>query len=144
MRTLNAYCDAACGHEGTSGAAYAVTENGRSMDKGAQRLWCTANEAEMRSVLMALEALCVAGAGSGDIITVFTDFKPLCDAFSEGWLSKWERNGWKNSEGSPVKHQELWQEIHARSTSLGAQIRYLKKDASGMLGRLKKMAREAV
>jgi ribonuclease HI len=28
-----------------------------------------------------------------------------------GWLSNWERNGWKTSSKKPVKNAHLWREL---------------------------------
>ena len=27
------------------------------------------------------------------------------------WYIKWEKNGWKNTKGEPVKNQMLWKEL---------------------------------
>jgi ribonuclease HI len=33
------------------------------------------------------------------------------NAFTNGWLVRWERNGWMTSGKEPVKNRELWQEL---------------------------------
>ena len=32
-------------------------------------------------------------------------------AFNEGWLDKWQTNGWKNSKKEPVANQDLWKKM---------------------------------
>ncbi len=30
-----------------------------------------------------------------------------------GWQERWEKNGWVNAKGKPVKNMELWQQVYA-------------------------------
>lgn len=44
-------------------------------------------------------------------VRVVTDSQYLRKAFVEGWIQKWQRNGWKTSKKEPVKNQDLWEKL---------------------------------
>ena len=44
-------------------------------------------------------------------MTIVTDSQYLKKAFTEGWLEKWQRNGWKTAGKEPVKNKDLWLEL---------------------------------
>lgn len=33
------------------------------------------------------------------------------DAFDQGWLERWQSNGWRTSGRKPVKNRDLWEEL---------------------------------
>ena len=44
-------------------------------------------------------------------VTLTTDSQYLRKAFTEGWLEKWQRNGWKTANKDAVKNQDLWEDL---------------------------------
>ncbi|WP_293909211.1 ribonuclease HI [Deinococcus sp.] len=44
-------------------------------------------------------------------VRVVTDSQYLRKAFTDAWVLKWQRNGWKTAGGDPVKNQDLWEEL---------------------------------
>jgi ribonuclease HI len=44
-------------------------------------------------------------------VTIVTDSQYVMKAFKEGWLDKWQENGWKTADKKPVKNQELWEDL---------------------------------
>ena len=44
-------------------------------------------------------------------VDLFTDSQYLKKAFTDGWLAKWQRNGWKTSARKPVLNKDLWQRL---------------------------------
>jgi ribonuclease HI len=76
---------------------------------GAER-HSTNNRMELTAALMGLRALvrpCT--------VSVFTDSQYLRNAFKEGWLQKWTRNGWRTKERKPVLNSDLWQDLLAQA-----------------------------
>ena len=66
----------------------------------------TNNRMELTAAVMALRALkrpCV--------VHLYTDSQYLKKAFTDGWLEKWQRNGWKTASKQPVKNQDLWRAL---------------------------------
>ena len=63
----------------------------------------TNNRMELTAVTRALQELPAACE-----VTVVTDSEYLANAFRQGWLAKWKRNGWKTASKDPVKNKDLW------------------------------------
>ncbi len=66
----------------------------------------TNNRMELTAAVMALRALkrpCV--------VHLYTDSQYLKKAFTDGWLEKWQKNGWKTASKQPVKNQDLWLQL---------------------------------
>ena len=63
----------------------------------------TNNRMELTAVTRALQTLKLPCT-----VTVVTDSEYLANAFRQGWLAKWKRNGWKTASKEPVKNQDLW------------------------------------
>ena len=68
----------------------------------------TNNRMELTAVARALEEL-----KEPCEVTVVTDSEYLANAFRQGWLAKWKRNGWRTAQKLPVKNQDLWQALDA-------------------------------
>lgn len=47
-------------------------------------------------------------------VTICTDSQYILNAFEQGWLENWKENDWRTTnKKSPVKNQELWEELDA-------------------------------
>ena len=44
-------------------------------------------------------------------VKVYSDSAYLVNAFVQGWLKNWKKNGWKTADKKDVKNKELWLEI---------------------------------
>lgn len=62
----------------------------------------TNNRMELTAALQGLRALT-----RPTLVTIFSDSAYMVNAFLDGWLPKWRRNGWKSGR-KPVKNQDLW------------------------------------
>ena len=68
----------------------------------------TNNRMELTAALMALRALkrpCE--------VHLYTDSEYLKKAFTEGWLERWQKNGWRTAAKTPVKNKDLWEVLLA-------------------------------
>lgn len=63
----------------------------------------TNNRMELTGAVRALEAL-----SEPCKVTLVTDSQYLKKAFTDGWLAKWQRNGWMTAGRQPVKNKDLW------------------------------------
>lgn len=70
----------------------------------------TNNRMELMGLLSGLRSL-----KKPCVVEVYTDSQYLLKAFAEGWLLSWQRNGWKTSGKTPVKNQDLWEELIAQA-----------------------------
>ena len=44
-------------------------------------------------------------------VKLYTDSAYLFRAFTEGWIDRWVRNGWKTASKKPVENQDLWEAL---------------------------------
>ena len=117
MATVQLYTDGACsGNPGPGGwAAVLVSQTQVRLLSGYETA-TTNNRMELLVVIQGLEAI-----KRPTQVHIVTDSTYVKNAFTEGWLEGWQRNGWKTSSREPVKNQDLWlrlchlQRIHALS-----------------------------
>jgi len=79
-----------------------MREHERMLSGGEART--TNNRMELTGVVHGLRAL-----RRPCRVRVHVDSSYVKNAFTNGWLVRWQRNGWKNAEKQPVKNRELWQ-----------------------------------
>ncbi|MDR1623006.1 MAG: ribonuclease HI [Synergistaceae bacterium] len=66
----------------------------------------TNNRMELTAAIRALKALKYPCR-----VELHTDSMYLKNAFTQAWLDKWQKNGWKTSGKQPVLNQDLWEEL---------------------------------
>jgi ribonuclease HI len=44
-------------------------------------------------------------------VRIITDSEYLKNAFTQGWIEAWQRNGWRTASKSPVKNEDLWRAL---------------------------------
>lgn len=103
--------DGACsanGREGARGGWAAILSDAA----GAERVLTggespsTNNRMELTA---ALEGLAAAPAGAR--VSLVTDSTYLAHAISKGWLTSWQRRGWRTAAKEPVANQDLWRRM---------------------------------
>ena len=45
-------------------------------------------------------------------VSLYSDSAYLVNAFQQGWLKSWIKNGWKTASKEPVKNKELWEQLY--------------------------------
>jgi ribonuclease HI len=68
----------------------------------------TNNRMELMGVIEGLRALtrpCT--------VEVLSDSAYVVNAHRQGWIERWQRNGWKTAAKKPVENQDLWRELLA-------------------------------
>ena len=83
----------------------------------------TNNRMELMAAISALEAL-----RKPTVITVVTDSAYVKNGLT-GWIHGWKRNGWRTSDGKPVKNVELWQRLDAATARHKVEWRWIKGHA---------------
>ncbi|GHV36705.1 ribonuclease H [Synergistales bacterium] len=71
----------------------------------------TNNRMELTAAIMAFRALKYPCR-----VELHTDSTYLKNAYTKGWLEKWQKNGWKTSSKEPVLNQDLWTELLSMSS----------------------------
>lgn len=100
------YTDGACsGNPGIGGwAAIIIDKNGETILSGAEKE-TTNNRMELTAIINGLKAL-----NTSKNVRVYSDSAYSLNAFLEGWIYNWKKNGWKSSTGT-VKNIDLWEEL---------------------------------
>ncbi|MBX6422380.1 deoxyribose-phosphate aldolase [Thermosulfurimonas sp. F29] len=100
------FVDGAClGNPGPGGFAAILRAGGRERVLRGGEPETTNNRMEIRAAVEALKAL-----RRPCRVRIYTDSRYLLSGARE-WLSRWEKNGFRTSDGKPVKNRDLWEEL---------------------------------
>jgi ribonuclease HI len=113
MKNVSIYTDGACSGNPGPGGWGCVLVYGAYMKelKGAEAN-TTNQRMELFAAIAALEALKLPCA-----VELFSDSAYLINAFNQGWLCNWQKNGWKNSKKQQVENQDLWHRLLSATES---------------------------
>lgn len=109
LTEVELWTDGACsGNPGPGGwaALLRMGEHERVLSGGEHRT--TNNRMELTGVVQGLRALTRPCR-----VRVHIDSSYIKNAFANGWITRWQRNGWTSTEKQPVKNRELWEELVA-------------------------------
>jgi len=103
MKKISIYADGACsGNPGPGGwgAVLMYGDKAKELSGGAPET--TNNRMELTGVISALEAL-----KEPCKVELFSDSQYVVNAINEGWLTNWQKKGWRRRDGE-VKNIDLW------------------------------------
>ena len=107
MKKVIIYTDGACsGNPGPGGWGAVLIYNEIRKEISGGEAPSTNNRMEIMAAIAALESLkepCEAD--------LYSDSAYLVNAFKQGWLENWQKNGWKTSKKQPVENQDLWKRL---------------------------------
>jgi len=107
LKPVDLFTTGAClGNPGPGGWAALLRYGKREKLLSGGEPCTTNNRMELRAALEGLLAL-----KEPCQVHLHTDSHYLKRAFAEGWVERWQRNGWRTAEGKPVKNQDLWQAL---------------------------------
>ena len=109
MTEVELWTDGACsGNPGPGGWAALLRMGGHERVVSGGEELTTNNRMELTGVVRGLRALTRPCR-----VRVHTDSTYVKNAFTNGWLERWQRNGWATRDKRPVKNRELWLELQA-------------------------------
>ena len=44
-------------------------------------------------------------------VNLHSDSKYVINPFNDGWITGWQKNGWRTAKKTPVAHQDLWKKL---------------------------------
>lgn len=103
------YTDGACsGNPGKGGWGAILIYNDIKKEISGAKLNTTNNQMELTGPIEALSLL-----KRPCDVKLYSDSAYLINAFNEGWIYNWQKNGWKTKNKEDVKNRELWEKIYA-------------------------------
>lgn len=108
MEEVIIYTDGACsGNPGPGGwGAILMYKDAKKEISGGMKN-TTNNIMEIMAVVEALKCL-----KKESEVQVYSDSAYTVNAFKQGWIYNWIKNGWKTANKEPVKNKKLWQELY--------------------------------
>lgn len=107
MKEVNIYADGACsGNPGPGGwgAVLIYGENKKELSGG--EALTTNQRMEITAAIAALRIL-----KQPCRVHLYSDSAYLVNAFRQGWLSRWQQNGWQTAKKEPVENKDLWLQL---------------------------------
>ncbi|MDQ7053988.1 MAG: ribonuclease HI [candidate division KSB1 bacterium] len=107
-REVDIYTDGACsGNPGPGGWAAILISGEHEKVLSGHDPQTTNNRMELTAVIEALKALKYPCK-----VTIYSDSAYLVNAIRQGWLDKWQRQGWtRGKPPKPVLNVDLWKEL---------------------------------
>lgn len=135
------YTDGACsGNPGPGGWGAILMYKGAKKEISGGMKETTNNIMEITAVIEALKCLKIESD-----VQVYSDSAYTVNAFNQGWIYNWMKNGWKTSGKEPVKNKELWQELYALTKKHKVEFIKVKGHADNEFNnRCDEMARNAI
>ena len=135
------YTDGACsGNPGPGGWGAILMYKGAKKEISGGMKETTNNIMEVTAVIEALKCLKVESD-----VQVYSDSAYTVNAFNQGWIYNWFKNGWRTANKEPVKNKELWQELYALTKKHKVEFIKVKGHADNEFNnRCDEMAREAI
>jgi len=141
MKKVTIYTDGACSfNPGPGGWAAVLLHKGREKQIFGFNPETTNNRMELSAVLEGLKALKEACD-----VTVYTDSAYIHRAFEQGWIDRWQTNGWRTAAKQPVENQDLWKAILEASKKHSVKYKKVKGHAGDKYNDMcDKLARDAI
>lgn len=135
------YTDGACsGNPGPGGWGAILMYKGAKKEISGGMKNTTNNIMEITAVVEALKCLKIESD-----VEVYSDSAYTVNAFKQGWIYNWMKNGWKTANKEPVKNKELWQELYSLTKKHKVEFIKVKGHADNEFNnRCDEMAREAI
>jgi ribonuclease HI len=119
------WTDGACsGNPGPGGWAAILRWRGHERELFGGEPATTNNRMELMGVIAGLRALQRPAR-----VLILTDSAYLERAFTDGWLLRWKRNGWRTAAKKPVANQDLWEALDEATDGHTIRFRRVKGHA---------------
>ena len=101
------YTDGACsGNPGAGGWGAILIYSGHERELSGGEPNTTNNRMELMAVICGLEALKYPCE-----VEIYSDSAYTVNAFQNGWIQSWEKNGWRKADNKAVLNIDLWQRL---------------------------------
>ncbi len=108
-KRVTLYTDGACsGNPGLGGYGGILIYGEVQKEYSGAEQETTNNRMEIMAVIVGLKRLKYPCA-----VDVYSDSAYTVNAFNEGWIYGWKKNGWKKADKKEVLNVDLWEELYA-------------------------------
>ena len=141
MEKVTIYTDGACsGNPGPGGWGCVLIYGNKEKEMSGAKNDTTNNVMEMTAVINALKALKMPCE-----VELYSDSAYVVNAFEQGWIYNWLKNGWKTADKKPVKNDDLWKEMYELTKVHKVTFNKVKGHADNEYNnRCDELAREAI
>jgi ribonuclease HI len=148
----NVYTDGSC----NQGSASSATTNGGwafivadsdgviVFSESDSELNTTNNRAEMLAIINSVKSLGSKGFfnTSDNSFIINCDSAYIVNAFEDGWIDKWKKNGWKNSKDEDVLNQDYWNILIEQKRKYSIKFNKVKRRSNPFAKKVDALARE--
>lgn len=107
-KKVTLYTDGACsGNPGLGGYGGILIYGEIEREYSGAELQTTNNRMEVTAVIEGLKRLKYPCA-----VDVYSDSAYTVNAYVNGWIYAWKKNGWKKADGKPVQNVDLWETLY--------------------------------
>ena len=125
LKTVELYTDGACsGNPGKGGYGVVLQFNQHRKELSAGYRLTTNNRMEIMAVIAGLSAL-----NTTCNVHLYSDSKYVIDAINEGWVYKWEANGWMRNKKDPAINVDLWEQLLVLLDEHNVELHWVKGHA---------------
>lgn len=141
MKEVEIYTDGACsGNPGPGAWAAILSYKGIEKELTGYNPDTTNNRMELLGPIEALKLLKMPCK-----VNLYTDSAYVFNAFTKGWIDRWQNNNWKTSQKTSVENQDLWRELIKLSKIHSVNwIKVKGHSDNEMNNRCDKLARESI
>ncbi len=109
MKEVTLYTDGACsGNPGLGGYGGILIYGDIQREYSGSEEQTTNNRMEVLAVIVGLKRLKYPCK-----VDIYSDSAYTVNAFLNGWIYAWKKNGWKKADGKAVQNVDLWEELYA-------------------------------
>lgn len=107
MKQVTIYTDGACsGNPGIGGWGAVLQYKGIEKRISGAEPDTTNNRMELKAVIEGLKCLKMPCE-----VQIYSDSAYTVNAFLNGWLEEWAKNGFKKADNKPVLNEDLWRQL---------------------------------
>ena len=143
MIKVEIYTDGSCNQTTKEGGwAFLMLENGVvKTEKRGSESETTNNKCEMIAAIQAINELGSIEFSEEYEVVLRSDSAYLVNAFNQGWITGWLRNGWMNSEKKPVENKYLWEQLIELKKKYNVYFEFIKRRSNQFAKKVDSLAK---
>jgi ribonuclease HI len=122
VKNVIIHTDGACiKNPGPGGYGIVISDGSRRKELSGGFRHTTNNRMEIMAAIITIESIT-----SQSQVTVFSDSQYLVKAMSQGWVKRWQKNGWKRNKRELALNPDLWGRLLKACDSHEVEFRWVR------------------